>query len=117
MSFWSSVLIALTVPAGLALLVTRLYSVKWDPMIGAILGSGIVFASGVGFIGNEYVQLARLNQDCIAAEIVCPVYPEPHIRFGIFCVIALLQVFAVFMLGQVLEEKAGRRGYAPEWRR
>lgn len=117
MSFWPSDLIALTVPTGLALLVTRLYSIKWDPMIGAILGSGIVFVSCVGFIGSEYVELARLNQRCIAAEIVCPVYPEPHVRFGIFCAIALLQVFAVFLLGQVLEEEAGRRGYAPEWRR
>jgi hypothetical protein len=39
-NFWLSVLIALTVPSVLALLVTRLYSIKWDPMIGAILGPG-----------------------------------------------------------------------------
>ncbi len=117
MNFWFWVLIALTVPTGLALLATRLYSIKGDPMIGAIIGSGIVFASCVGFIGHEYVELARLNQRCLAADIVCPVYPEPHMRFGIFCVIALLEVFAVFLLGQELEERTRRHGFAPEWRR
>jgi len=43
MNLWFWVLIALTVPTGLALLVTLLYSIKGDPMIGAILGSIAVF--------------------------------------------------------------------------
>jgi hypothetical protein len=38
-------------------------------------------------------------------------------RFGIYCVVALLEVFAVFLLGQQLEERTRRRGFAPEWRR
>jgi hypothetical protein len=117
MNLWFWVLIALTVPTGLAIVVTLLYSVKGDPMIGATLGSGVVFASCVGLIGREYVELARLSERCLAAGIGCPVYPEPHVRFGIYCVIALLQVFAVFLLGQQLEEKARRRAYAPEWQR
>jgi hypothetical protein len=117
MNFWCGVLIALTVPTAVALLVTLLYSLKGDPMIGAILGSAVVFASSIGFIGHEFVELARLNQRCLAAEIACPVYPEPHMRFGIYCVVALLEVFAVFLLGQQLEERTRRRGFAPEWRR
>jgi hypothetical protein len=48
MNFWCGVLIALTVPTAVALLVTLLYSLKGDPMIGAILGSAVVFASSIG---------------------------------------------------------------------
>ena len=50
---WFWIVVALTVPTGLAILVTLLYSVKGDPTIGAILGSGVVFASCVGLIGRE----------------------------------------------------------------
>jgi hypothetical protein len=113
---WFWIVVALTVPTGLAILVTLLYSVKGDPMIGAILGSGVVFASCVGLIGREYVELARLSQNCLAAGIGCPVYPEPHMRFGIYASIALLEVFAVFLLSLWLEERNRRRTFAPEWR-
>ena len=50
---WFWIVVALTVPTGLAIVVTLLYSVRGDPTIGAILGSGVVFASCVGLIGRE----------------------------------------------------------------
>ena len=111
---WFWIAIALTVPTGLAVLVTLLYSMKGDPAIGAILGSGVVFASCVGLIGREYTELARLSQSCLG--IGCRVYPEPHMRFGIYACIALLEVFAVFLLSLWIEERNRRRTFAPEWR-
>ena len=113
---WFWIVVALTVPTGLAILVTLLYSLKGDPTIGAILGSGVVFASCVGLIGREYVELARLSQHCLAVGIGCPVYPEPHMRFGIYASIALLEVFALFLLSMWIEERNRRRTFSPEWR-
>jgi hypothetical protein len=113
---WYWIVVALTVPAALAVLVALLYSVKGDPTIGAILGSGVVFASCVGLIGREYAELARLSERCLAAGIGCRVYPEPHMRFGIYACIALVQVFGLFLLGQWIEERNRRRTFAPEWR-
>jgi hypothetical protein len=115
---WLWIGVALTVPTGLAMVLTLLYcsSVKRDPMIGAILGAGVIFASSIALIGREYVELARLSERCLAAGIACPVYPEPHMRFGIYCIIALLEVFGVFWLSLRIEERNRRRTFAPEWR-
>ena len=80
---WHWIAIALTVPTGLAILVTLLYSVRGDPAIGAILGSGVVFASCVGLIGRGSAELARLSQSCLG--IGCRVYSRASYAVRYLC--------------------------------
>ena len=87
-----------------------------EPIFGNIIGTAVIFTSAFALIWREHVALDRIVQACLDAGTTCWPEPSAFTRFAIYAFIALLEVFAVFTLSLRVEERARRRGYAPEWR-
>ena len=83
---------------------------------GSIVGTAVLFASAIGLILREYAELDRLTQQCLDAGTVCWPEPSAFTRFAIYAFIALIEVFALFSISLVIEERLRRRNYAREWR-
>jgi hypothetical protein len=79
------------------------------------VGTAVLFATAIGLILREYVELDRLTQQCLDAGAVCWPQPSAFTRFAIYAFIALIEVFALFSLSLVIEERVRRRNYAREW--
>ena len=79
-------------------------------------GTAVCFGAGVALILREYVELDRQVRACLDAGMVCWPEPSAFTRFAIYAGVALLQIFALFSLGLIVDERVRRRGYAPEWR-
>jgi hypothetical protein len=86
-------------------------------ILGNIAGTAVIFATAIGLILREYVELDRVTQACLEAGTTCFPQPSAFTRFAIYAFIALNEVFALFTLSLKVEERVRRRDYAPEWRR
>lgn len=86
-------------------------------IFGNIAGTAVIFATAIGLILREYVELDRLTQACLDAGTVCFPQPSAFTRFAIYAFIALIEVFALFTFSLKFEERVRARDYAPEWRR
>jgi hypothetical protein len=113
---WHYITLALTVPPLVGLLVAVPFWWKGRMTFGNIVATGVVFASAIGLILREYVELDRLTQECIDAGTVCWPVPSAFARFAVYASIGLLEVIVLFSLSLVVEERVRRRQYAPEWR-
>jgi hypothetical protein len=113
---WSWIALALTVPPIVALLVAFPFWRKRQMTFGSIVGTAVIFGSGIGLILREYVELDRRTLECLDAGITCWPEPSAFTRFAIYACIAMVQVFALFTLGLIVEERLRRRDYAPDWR-
>ena len=113
---WFWILLGATVPPVLGALIAFPFWRKGQPIFGSIAGTALIFGSGIGLILREYVQLDRLTQACLDAGTVCWPEPPAFTRFAIYAFIALIEVFALFTLSLVVEERIRRRNYAREWR-
>ena len=87
-----------------------------QPILGNILGTGVMFGSAIGLILREYVELDHVVNQCLEAGTPCWPNPSAFTRFAIYAFIGLLQVFILFSLSLRAEERNRRRDYAPEWR-
>jgi hypothetical protein len=86
--------------------------------LGSTIGASIIFICGAALIGREYMELERLTEACVEATgFECIFDPAPFTRFAAYASIALVQVFALFLIGVRFEERRRRMDYAPEWRR
>jgi drug/metabolite transporter (DMT)-like permease len=112
---WSWIALALTVQPIVALLAAVPFWRKDQMVLGNIAGTALIFASGVGLILREYVTLDRLTQACLDAGTVCWPNPSAFTRFAIYASIAMIEVFALFSLSLVVEERIRRRNYSREW--
>jgi len=116
---WLWIGLALTGPALVSVAIALPFWLKGTPMTGAIIGTGMLAVATVAFIGREYIELERFNQQCrqlLQAHIVCRApYPEAFTRFCIYLFIGLIQSFALFLWSLSLEERKRRRDYALEW--
>jgi hypothetical protein len=113
---WSWIAFALTVQPLLGLAVTFPFWRRGQMIFGSIVGTALIFASAMGLILREYAVLDALSQACFDAGTVCWPEPSAFTRFAIYAFIALIEVFALFSLSLVVEERVRRSGYAPEWR-
>jgi hypothetical protein len=113
---WWWIAFALTVQPLLGLTVTFPFWRRAQMTFGSIVGTALIFASAMGLILREYVELDRLSQACVDAGNVCWPEPSAFTRFAIYAFIALIEVFGLFSLSLVVEERVRRRSYAPEWR-
>jgi hypothetical protein len=113
---WFWITLAVTVPPIVAGPAAILFWRKRQFMFGSIVGSGVIFASAIGLILREYVEIDRLTEQCLETGVVCWPNPSAFVRFAIYAFIALVEVFALFSLSLVVEERIRRRNYAPEWR-
>jgi hypothetical protein len=113
--FWIGV--SLAVPPVVGGLLAFPFWRRDQAIFGNIFGTVIIFGSAFGLIMREHIELDRLIQECLdSGQQVCSPEPSPFNRFAIYAFIALLQVIVLFSLSLKVDERARRRGYAPEWR-
>jgi hypothetical protein len=112
---WPWIIFAAAVPPLVGLLAAIPFWRKGQPTFGSIVGTAVVFASAIGLILREYAVLDRLTQECFDAGTVCFPVPSAFTRFAIYAFIGLLEVFALFSLSLIVEERVRRRNYAREW--
>jgi len=113
---WWWIVLELTVPPLAAGLVALPIWLKSEPIFGNLVGTAVIFASAVGLILRERVELDRVVQQCLEQGYVCWPDPSAFTRYAIYAFIALFEVMALFSISLKVEEKVRRRGYAPEWR-
>ena len=114
---WSWIVMGATVPALVALILAMPLWRRNQATLGSIAGTVVIFGSAIGLILREYVVLDRLSQDCLDAGSVCWPAPTAFTRFAIYAAVAMLEVFALFIISLKFEERRRRRDYAPEWQR
>jgi ABC-type branched-subunit amino acid transport system permease subunit len=114
---WFWITLAVTVPPLVGVLVAFPFWRTGQVTFGSIVGTAIIFGSAIALILREHVELDRLAQQCIDAGQVCWPVPSAFTRFAIYAFIALIQVFALFFLSLIVDERNRRRNYAPEWQR
>ena len=114
---WNWIALGLTVPPVVGLL-TAWPLWRRDQMIfGNIFATAIVFASTLGLIFREYVEIDLATKACLEQGYTCFPEPSAFARFGTYAATGLLQIFAIFSLSLTVERRMRRRDYAPEWRR
>jgi ABC-type branched-subunit amino acid transport system permease subunit len=113
---WWWIALQITVPGIVAVLLAWPFWRREQPTFGSIVGTAVIFATAIGLILREYVELDRITQACLEPGFVCWPEPSAFTRFAIYAFVALLQVFALFSLSLVVDRRVRRRGYAPEWR-
>jgi hypothetical protein len=113
---WYWIAVGASIPALLGLLAAFPFWRAGQMTFGSIVGTGVIFASAIGLILREYVEMDRLVGQCLDAGFVCWPEPSAFTRCAVFAFIGLIQVFGVFTLGLMVDERVRRRSYAPEWR-
>jgi hypothetical protein len=77
--------------------------------MGSIAGTFVVFTCLVGFVGREYLEIEQISASCVAREIGCRFSPSLFNRYGIYSLIAMAQVFVLFVVGLNVEERLRER--------
>jgi hypothetical protein len=113
---WKWIVVAGTVPPLVAFLLAAPFWRKGQMIFGSIAGTAVLFASGIALILREYAELDHLTQACLDAGTVCWPEPSAFTRFAIYAGIALADVFGLFTVSLLVEERVRRRNYSPEWR-
>src|SRR6266511_2039790 len=114
---WHWIILSLTVPPIVGGLVAFPFWRKDQAIFGNIFGTVILFGSAFGMIMREHIELDQLIKQCFdAGKEICSPDPSPFTRFAIYAFIALFQAIVLFSLSLKVDERARRRGYAPEWR-
>lgn len=115
---WYWIGVAATAPLIAALIVAYPLWRRGQSTFGSTAASMLVFVTGSLMIAREYAELERLTEQCVAETgFECVFDPSPFSRFAVYAGIALLQAFAVFLIGIKADERKRSRDYAPEWRR
>lgn len=114
---WFWICLGASIPALVGALLALPFWRKGQSIFGSIVGTIVIFGSAIGLILREYVELDRLTQACLDAGSVCWPEPSAFTRFAIYAFIALVEVFALFTLSIVVDERRRRGGYAREWQR
>ena len=114
---WYWITVSLTIPPLVGGLIAFPFWRRDQAIFGNIFGTVIIFGSAFALIMREHIELDRLIQQCLeSGKEICSPEPSPFARFATYAFIALFQVMVLFSLSLKVDEKARRRGYAPEWR-
>jgi hypothetical protein len=113
---WFWLVLQATVPLPVALLAAYPFWRTGQAIFGNIVGIGVLFGVAFALIFREHAELDILLQRCLEAGTVCFPDPSAFTRFALYAFIALFEVFALFWLSLVVEERIRRRNYSPEWR-
>ena len=113
---WHWIALQATAPVPVAFLVAWAFWRGSNPMIGNIIGTGVVFIATVSAIGREYLALQALRRRCIEQQIPCPIHPDAFTRFAVYGFIGMFQIAALYAVSLWVEERTRRRNFSPEWR-
>lgn len=112
---WYWIALELAVPPPVALLAAYLFWRKEQMIFGNIVGTAVLFGAAFALILREHAELDMMVRRCLDQGLVCWPDPSAFTRFAICAFIALFEVFALFSLSLVVEERIRRRDYSPEW--
>jgi hypothetical protein len=113
---WLWILVMATAPGVVGVLVAIPAWREQQIILGNLAGTFVIAGAAIALIMREHVELDGIARRCIDAGVLCRPEPAPFIRYAIYAGIAMLEVFAVFMISLKVEERHRRRGYDPEWR-
>jgi hypothetical protein len=113
---WFWIAVAAVVPGLAGGLIAYPVWLKEHPILGNLAGTAVIFASAVGFIMRERIELDLAAQVCLDRGFVCFPEPSAFTRFAIYAFVAMIQVMVLFSISLKVETRIRRRGYAPEWR-
>jgi hypothetical protein len=113
---WFWIAMGATLPPLAAVITAFPFWRKGQSTFGSIVGTAVIFGCAIALILREYVELDRLTQQCLDQGSVCWPAPSAFTRFAIYAFVGLLEVFTLFFVSLVVEERMRRRDYAPEWR-
>jgi len=114
-SYW--VLAALILPLAAGVLVAWPFWGRSRDSLGSGVGSVLILAFALAFIGREYTHLQQFTGDCLATEKACGFSPEPFTRFCIYGFIAMAQVGTLFAISGAVEHRIENASFSSEWRR
>ena len=113
---WNWIALELTVPPIVALALAYPLWLRQQPIFGNLLGTMVLFGTGIALILREYIEIDRVVQECLDRGVTCFPQPTAFTRFAVYAFVALGEVIVLFLLSIRVEERIRRRGYAPEWR-
>jgi hypothetical protein len=113
---WFWIVLEVAGPPWIALLVAWPFWRKGQMIFGNLAGTAVLFGTAFALIFREHAELDIIIQRCLSDGFVCFPEPSAFTRFAVYAFIALFQVFALFSLSLVVEERLRRQHYAPEWR-
>jgi hypothetical protein len=112
--FWIAVMVI--VPPMVGVLVAFAIWRSGQMILGNVAGTIVIFGAAIALILRESVDLERVTLACLDAGVACWPEPSAFIRYAIYAVIGLVEVFALFTFSLKVEERIRNRAYAPEWR-
>jgi hypothetical protein len=113
---WSWIALMLTAPPVMGLLVALPLWYRKEMILGNATGTLVIFGAAIAMIVRESIALDQITQGCLDAGTVCWPEPSAFVRYVIYAVIGLLEVFGLFTFSLNVEKRVRNRGYAPEWR-
>jgi hypothetical protein len=113
---WSWIVLMLTAPPLVGALIAWPLWRAGQVILGNVAGTMVIFATALALILRESVEVYHVTQACLDAGTVCWPQPSAFMRYAIYAVIALVEVFALFTVSLKIEERMRNRRYAPEWR-
>jgi hypothetical protein len=113
---WYWIGIGASIPPIVAVILAFFFWRTGQIIFGNIVGTGVIFSSAFGLIFREYSEIDKVVQTCLDAGYACFPEPSAFTRFAIYAFVALTEVFLLFYLSLMFEERRRRRDYAPEWR-
>ena len=115
---WTRMAQALMLPMLVVVPIAGLCWAKGRLLSATILGSGIFFIGFIVFAGVEYSEAVSYRVWCEATNTPCPPSrPSDFTRIVAFGAVAMLQVMALFLFSERIEQRIRDRGVDPAWRR
>jgi hypothetical protein len=113
---WPWIALMLSGPPVVAVLVALPLWHRSEMILGNTTGTLVIFGTAIALIVRESIALDRVTQGCLDAGFVCWPEPSAFVRYAIYAVIGLLEVFGLFTFSLNVEKRIRNRGYSPEWR-
>jgi len=113
---WNWIAVMLMAPLPVAVLAAMPFWRATEMIFGNLAGTAVIFATAIGLIMRESLELDALARACLEAGYVCAPQPGAFMRYAIYAGIALVEVFALFTASLKVEARIRSRRYAPEWR-
>jgi hypothetical protein len=114
---WSRIVAASIWPIAVALPIAALAWRKRKPLLGNILGLGILFLSAITFASIEFGDAFYYRLWCQEVDAPCPPSdPSDFVRIATYGIVAFVQAGVLFWVGLKVEERMRRGEFDPSWR-
>jgi hypothetical protein len=113
---WYWLGLAIGAPTAAGLLLALPFWLSRHTTIGNALGAGIVLLGAVLSIMREFVALLALRVASIKTGKPYHPSPDEFTRYAVYAGIGFAEVFLVFIVSLVIEERLRRRDRARQWR-